>query len=112
MKFKLRKITGVKGTEVKISVLFSPEETDHGLTSVRDDENVHLDFLKPGGGNIGDDYVKADFSLMMIRSLCHYASLWSMRDNPAIAKHITHGILFKEARAEAAKPRRKKRRRK
>jgi hypothetical protein len=108
MKFKLRKKTGVNGTEVKISVLFSPEETDHGLCSVRDDEDVRLERLLPGG--IGDDYVKADFSLMLLRSLCHYASLWSMRDNPAIAVHLLRGVEFMEARAEAAKPRRKKRR--
>lgn len=105
MKFKLRKITGVKGTEVKISVLFSPEESDHGLASVRDDERVHLDLLRCPGN---DEYVQADHALMLLRSLCFYASLWSQRHNPVIGQYIQHGVKFKEARAAARKPRKRK----
>lgn len=104
MKFKLRKITGVNGTEVRISVLFSPEETTEGLLSVRDDENVHLDLLRADG----DDFLKADHGLMVLRSLCHYASLWSMRNNRLISLHVSRGVLMREAREKA--PRRKKRR--
>lgn len=109
MIFKLRKISGLKGTEVKISVLFSPEETDFELHQVRDDENVALDLLRIAG----DDYQRADHALMLLRSLCHYADLAKLaKDNPHLRKHILHNIQHMEAKIEARKPRRKKRKRK
>lgn len=104
MKFTLRKKSGVNGTEVKISVFFSPEETEQGLTSVRDDNNIHLSLLRVEG----DDYLRADHALMVLRTLVHYADLWSMRDNPAIAQYLTHGVMRREALAQAVKPRKKR----
>lgn len=109
MKFKLRKISGMMGTEVKISVLFSPEETDFELCQVRDDENVHLDLLR----TTGDDYQQADHTLQVLRSLCHYADISrAAKTNPAIRAYLVHNIMHMEAKAEARKPRRKKRKRK
>lgn len=109
MIFKLRKVSGLKGTEVKISVLFSPEETDFELCQVRDDENVHLDLLRVSG----DDYQRADHTLMLLRSLCHYADLAKLaKDNPDLRKRILHNVMHMEAKIEARKPQRKKRKRK
>lgn len=106
MKFSLRKRSGSEGTEIKISVTFSPEETSTGLTSIRDDENVHLDRLRISG----TDFEQADHTLMLLRSLAHYADLWSMRHDPAIGKHILHNRTRHELVKEAQKRRKKRKR--
>lgn len=108
MKFKLRKVSGLRGTEIKVSVFFETEETDIAFTAVRDDTNVRLESLRIPG----DDYLKADHALMILRSLVHYSDLWRLRDNPAIAKYLTHGVMRRELVEEAQKPKRKKRKRK
>lgn len=108
MKFTLRKKSGVNGTEIKVSVLFSPEETDHGLCTVNQDPNVHLDFLRVAG----DDGQRADHALMLLRILCSDAGLWELsKTNRAILRHVNHGVVRKEAIAhEAGKRKRNKRR--
>jgi len=106
MKFKLRTVSGVEGTEIKVSVFFDPDESGTGLISVRDDENVSLDGLRVSG----DEFQRADHTLSVLRSLCHYASLWALREDPVIAKHILHGVQRKDFLEKQS--RRKKRKRK
>lgn len=103
MKFNLRKKTGVNGTEIFISVLFDPEDII-GITTVRDDEPVTLDNLRIDG----DDYQRADHSLMLLRSLVHYADLaQASKHNPAIKAHLLHGKMRMK---EVAQRRKRKRR--
>lgn len=107
MKFNLRKKTGVNGTEIKLSVLFSPEEIQ-GLDSINDDADIHLDKLRVDG----DDYLKADHALMVVRILAHQADLWKMsKTNSAIRGYLTHGVQRKELLAKVRATRKKKRKR-
>lgn len=106
MKFKLRKKSGVNGTEIKVSVLFSPEETDNGLCTVNQDPNVHLDKLRIAG----DDGQRADHVLMLLRILCSDAGLWELsKTNKNISRHVQHGVVRKEAVAHESGKRRKRR---
>lgn len=106
MKFKLRKVSGSGGTEIKVSVFFEPEETNIAFGAVRDDTNVRLESLRVPG----DDYLQADHALMVLRSLVHYADLWNCRDNPAIAKHISHGKIRMQLVEESKKPKPRRKR--
>ncbi|AUM59754.1 hypothetical protein [Pseudomonas phage PMBT14] len=109
MKFNLRKKSGVNGTEIKVSVLFSPEETDHGLCIVNQDPNVRLDKLRIAG----DDGQQADHVLMLLRILCSDAGLWELsKTNRELARHINHGVVRKEAIAYEAGKRKNRKRRK
>lgn len=106
MKFKLRKRTGENGTEIKLSVLFSPEETE-ALPVVNDDPNVTLENLRVSG----NDYQQADRALMVLRILAHHVDLWSYSQiNPVIASHLYRGVKRKELEAEKSKLRKRKRR--
>lgn len=109
MKFNLRKKSGVNGTEIKVSVLFSPEETDHGLCIVNQDPNVHLDKLRIAG----NDGQQADHVLMLLRILCSDAGLWELsKTNKALSRHINHGVVRKEAIAHESSKRKTRKRRK
>lgn len=106
MKFKLRKKTGVNGTEIKLSVLFSQEETE-ALPVVNDDPNIHLDNLRV----TGTDSQQADHALMVLRILAHHVDLYEhSRTSPAVAAHTYRGVKRKEYQAEQAKRKRKRRR--
>ena len=109
MKFTLRKKSGVNGTEIKVSVLFSPEETERGLSVVNQDPNVHLDLLRIAG----DDGQRADHALMLLRILAADAGLWELsKTNKNILRHVNHGVVRKEAIAHEAGTRRRRKKRK
>lgn len=106
MKFKLRKRSGENGTEIKLSVLFSPEESQ-ALPAVNDDPNVTLENLRSSG----TECQQADHALMILRILAHQVDLWShSQANPVIAAHIYRGVRREELKAEEAKLRKRKRR--